>query len=296
MHAPIRESDLYAPVKGFLERSGYEVRGEVADCDLAAIRGEELVVVELKRVFGLKLLMQAVNRQKAADSVYVAIPKPPRGRFSKSFWDMCHILRRLEIGLLTVTFRDGEATVDVALHPPASEPESRGVRDGAPAPARRRNSRMRRSIIREFTGRSGDYNTGGSSKRGLVTAYRESAVRVACFLDKCGPLSAAELKTLGTGEKTYGILYRNVYGWFERSGAGRYALHDAGRSALAAYPDLCARYRKELRGARRPSVAGEPRCGDIGRRPSAPVQPPDDAGRRAGRAPAGGAKEPRSSR
>jgi hypothetical protein len=267
--APIKESDLYAPVKGFLERSGYEVRGEVADCDLTAIRGEELVVVELKRVFGLKLLMQAVNRQKAADSVYVAIPKPPRGRFSKAFWDMCHILRRLEIGLLTVTFRDGEATVDVALHPPAHDPEEPAVRDAARKPARRRNSRMRRSIIREFTGRSGDYNTGGSSKQGLVTAYRESAVRVACCLEKYGPLSAAELKGLGTGVKTYGILYRNVYGWFERSGAGKYALHDAGRNALQAYPELCARYRSDLKGKRRPQGAGKPRSGDIERRPRA---------------------------
>jgi hypothetical protein len=253
-HAHLQETDLYGPVKDFLERAGYEVRGEVADCDLTAIRGEELVVVELKRAFGLRLVMQAVIRQKAADSVYVAIPKPPRGRFSKSWWDMCHLLRRLELGLLTVTFRDGEATVDLVLHPPEHAPQAEGVRDGRAAPARstplrRRNVRMRRSIIREFTGRSGDYNTGGSAKTGLVTAYRESAVRIACCLEKHGPLSAAELKAFGTGDRTYGIVYRNVYGWFERVEPGRYALHEAGRTALAAYPALRARYRKELRSA-----------------------------------------------
>lgn len=234
----LKETDLYAPVKAFLERSGYEVRGEVAGCDLTAVRDEELVVVELKRVFGLKLLVQAVNRQKAADSVYVAIPKPPRGRFSKSFWDMCHLLGRLELGLLTVTFRGEEASVEVVLHPQAR--------------VATRSAKMRRSIIREFTGRSGDYNIGGSSKRGLVTVYRESALRVACCLEKYGPLSAAELKVLGTGDKTYGILYRNVYGWFERVETGRYGLHKAGKSALAGYGELRARYRKELRRVPKP--------------------------------------------
>jgi hypothetical protein len=245
-HSELRETDLYGPVKAYLERAGYEVRGEVADCDLTAIRGEELVVVELKRTFGLRLVIQAVNRQKAADSVYVAIPKPPRGRFSKSWWDMCHLLRRLDLGLLTVTFRDGEATVDLVLHPPEHAPPAKGVRDGR-ARTGRRNARMRRSIIREFSGRSGDYNTGGSTRRALVTAYRESALRIACCLEKNGPLTAAELRTFGTGEKTYGILYRNVYGWFERVEPGRYSLHEAGRTALAAYPALRARYRKELR-------------------------------------------------
>jgi hypothetical protein len=235
----LRETDLYAPVKAFLEHSGYQVRGEVADCDLTAVRDEELVVVELKRVFGLKLLVQAVNRQKAADSVYVAIPKPPRGRFSKAFWDMCHLLGRLELGLLTVTFRGEEATVEVVLHPQAKAPA--------------RNTKMRRTIIREFAGRTGDYNIGGSSKQALVTAYRECAVRVACYLEKYGPLSAAELKALGTGDKTYGILYRNVYGWFERVETGRYGLHKAGRSALAGYPELRASHRKELRRVRAPN-------------------------------------------
>jgi hypothetical protein len=228
----LRETDLYGPVKAYLERSGYEVRGEVADCDITAVREDELVVVELKRSFGLKLVMQAVNRQKAADSVYVAIPKPPRGRFSKGFWDMCHLLGRLELGLLTVTFRGDEPAVELVLHP-----EKR-------APAR--NTKLRRSIIREFTGRSGDYNTGGSSKQGLVTAYRETALRVACCLERYGPLSAAELKAMGTGDKTWGILYRNVYGWFEKVETGRYALHKAGKGALGAYPELRARIRKEL--------------------------------------------------
>ncbi len=238
----LKETDLYAPVKAFLLELGYDVRGEVADCDITAVRGDELVVVELKRVFGLKLLVQATNRQKAADTVYVAIPRPPRGRFSKGFWDMCNLLKRLDLGLLVVSFRDGRPGVEVVHHPHGSGP---GVSE--PTGPRRRNARLRRSILREFGGRSGDYNTGGSTKRALVTAYREAAVRIACCLEKYGVMSAAELRSLGTGEKTYSILYHNLYGWFERVDKGRYGLHEAGRSALGGYPELRALYRKGLR-------------------------------------------------
>ena len=46
------ESDLYAPVKAFLEAQGYEVKGEVTGCDVVATRGgEPPVIVELKLAF-----------------------------------------------------------------------------------------------------------------------------------------------------------------------------------------------------------------------------------------------------
>jgi len=32
------ETDLYPPVKAFLEGQGYDVKGEVQDCDVVAIR------------------------------------------------------------------------------------------------------------------------------------------------------------------------------------------------------------------------------------------------------------------
>ena len=35
----MKETDLYPPVKAFLEAQGYEVKGEVGDCDLVAVRG-----------------------------------------------------------------------------------------------------------------------------------------------------------------------------------------------------------------------------------------------------------------
>ena len=56
-----KESDLYAPVRDYLTQLGYDVQGEVKDCDLTAVRGDELIVGELKRGFTIELLYQAID-------------------------------------------------------------------------------------------------------------------------------------------------------------------------------------------------------------------------------------------
>ena len=54
---PLSEADLYEPIKRFLESQGYEVKGEVGDCDVVARRGDEApVIVELKTRFSLPLV------------------------------------------------------------------------------------------------------------------------------------------------------------------------------------------------------------------------------------------------
>ena len=40
----LRESDLYGPVRDYLTGLGYEVKGEVKDCDIAAVRDGEMIV------------------------------------------------------------------------------------------------------------------------------------------------------------------------------------------------------------------------------------------------------------
>jgi len=161
--------------------------------------------------------------------VYVALPFPG-GLSGKKHWKgMCHLLKRLEIGLLLVRFLKSGPRVEVAFHPAPYE-----------AP---RQKRRRGAIIREIHDRSGDYNTGGATGRKLVTAYREEAIQIACLLEDSGPLSPAQLKRLGGGERTQSILSKNHYGWFDRVERGLYRLHPSGSKALKNYPEITEHFR-----------------------------------------------------
>lgn len=72
----MREVDLYPPLKRFLTEQGYEVKSEVQNCDVIAVRGDEpVVVVELKLSINLIILLQAVDRLQITDTVYIGVPK-----------------------------------------------------------------------------------------------------------------------------------------------------------------------------------------------------------------------------
>lgn len=225
--APKRETELYAPLKAWLEDHGYMVRSEVLGCDIAAQRGGALVLIEMKLRFGVELLTQAVARQRATPSVYVAIPRPER-MAGKKWRDTMHLLRRLEIGLVVVTPRSAE----VVFHPTPF--------------ARKQHKAQRRALLTEMKGRSADRNTGGSHGRKLVTAYREQALFIACCLDRFGPLPPKTLRAIGAGPKARAIVYDNHYGWFERLDKALYGIRPAGRDALTNYPELAAHFRATL--------------------------------------------------
>ena len=155
----LRESDLYGPVRDYLAGLGYEVKGEVKDCDVTAMRDGELIVVELKKGFTLELVYQALDRQRVADGVYVAVPLPKRGYMSPQVRDMQSLCRRLELGLIFVGFTSrGIPQVDVAVHPKE-------------ASAPRRDKKRRLAVIREHESRTGSVNTGGVSRKKILTAY-----------------------------------------------------------------------------------------------------------------------------
>jgi hypothetical protein len=223
------ESDLYPPVRDWLEANGYTVRAEVRGCDVVAVRGDDLVAIELKSRLTLALLAQGARRQRHADSVYVAVPRPAnRALWTRRSRDTLHLLRRLELGLLFVSQRRGRRRppVEVVLHPVAFE--------------RHRRHDERRAVLTEVAARSMDLNRGGSRGTPLVTAYREAALRVARALAERGPSSPRQLRAAGTGERTLAILSGNVYGWFERVARGLYRLGPRGARALREYGDLAA--------------------------------------------------------
>ncbi len=228
----LRETDLYGPVHDYLEGLGYQVQGEVNGCDLVAIMGDELVVVELKTSFNLKLLSQAVKRQRVADSVYVAIPNPKGGARTAGWRDMCMLLRRLELGLITVAPNRKDGQVEVHFHPNTFDRLK----------SLRTNKKVRHHIIKESLNRSGQYNTGGANKTKLITAYREQAVHVACCMMKYGDMSPSQLRKLGASAKAPNILRDNHYGWFTKVSRGIYSLNDCAREFLDGYPELARHY------------------------------------------------------
>jgi hypothetical protein len=223
------ESDLYEPIKAFLEGQGYVVKGEVRGCDLVALRGSEPpVIVELKRSLTLGLLIQGVNRLAMTDRVYVAVPRPsPGSRSGASPYhrDARKLCRRLGLGLITVDWdRHAARPVEIVLDP---------------LPYRPRTSKRRAQLLLgEHERRLGDPNRGGISKRPIVTAYRQQALQCVLLLERNGPLEIAALRRLGAPAAAGRILLRNVYGWFERHGRALYGLSPSGRSALALYAEV----------------------------------------------------------
>ena len=234
----ILEEDLGRPVSDFLVNLGYTVRSEVKHCDITAFKNEELIVVELKRNLSVDLLCQAVKRQKAADLVYIAVPKPKKLMGNSKWKDICHLIRRLELGLILVSFKGKQGFVEIPIHPiPFDREKSKAM-----------NKKKRESIIKEMNGRYGDLNTGGSKGKKLVTAYRESAIYIGCCLNKFGPLSPKKLRELGTeNKKTTSILSENHYGWFVKVDRGIYDISKAGREALMQYNDVAQHYYEKLK-------------------------------------------------
>jgi hypothetical protein len=218
-----REATLYAPVKGFLERRGYEVKGEVRGCDLVACRGDEPpVVVELKLRFSLALVLQGIDRLALTERVYLAVPRRPSHRrrsrgLAPDSPDIRKLCRRLGLGLMLV----GRRTVDILEEPLPYRPR----------PAKARALRLKD----EFDRRIGDANVGGTAGLPVVTAYRQDALRCARALAVCGPMRIAALRAAAGVPGAARILQRNVYGWFTRLQRGTYTLSEGGGRALTRF-------------------------------------------------------------
>lgn len=216
-----READLYPPVKAFLEAQGYAVKGEVGAVDLVAVRGDEdPIVVELKLRLNLTLYHQAVTRLRMTDLVYIAVPKPAGRTARRALRENRILCRRLGLGFLTVR-SDG-------IVEPQCDP-------GPYAP--RRNMAKRDKLLRDFHRLAGDPNSGGATRHGIVTAYRQDALRCALYLAETGAEKGA-IVAKATGVVAATTLMRdNHYGWFRKVETGVYDLTPEGRQGLADWGD-----------------------------------------------------------
>src|SRR5258708_817329 len=203
------EVELYQPVKRFLERQGYVVKGEVHDCDLVGVRASEPPVVgELKLAFNLALVLQGVRRQQLTDLVYLAVPGDVGRRSGHAPWDrdVMKLCRMLGLGLIAIGSGGG---IEVVLDP---------------GPYRPRKSKWRiDGFLSEHSRRRGDPNRGGSTRVKIVTAYRQEALRCADLLRRLGPMSLAQLRAAADAPNAAKILQSDYYGWFSRVARGGYA-------------------------------------------------------------------------
>ena len=220
------EAALYPPVKAFLERQGYEVKGEVRGCDLVARRGDEPpVIVELKLRFNLPLVLQGIDRLALTERVYLAVPRPERhargGPLAPERPEIRKLCRRLGLGLILVGLT--RKTVEILEEPVPYRP-------------RQAKSRALR-LLDEFSRRVGDANVGGAFGVPVVTAYRQDALRCARVLSLYGPMRLGVLRALAGVPRAARILQRNVYGWFDRIERGTYRLTPEGDQALSRFAE-----------------------------------------------------------
>jgi hypothetical protein len=210
------ETLLYPPVKRFLEKLGFAVKGEIGGCDVVAVKGEAplVVITELKQRFNLELVLQGVDRLAACDEVWLAVRSAAKGRENdRRALKLC---RLLGFGLLGVTKR---GRVDILVEPRPWRP--------------RRDPRRRSALVEEHRRRQGDPAMGGGNRQPVMTAYRQQALACAAALT-AGPRRVREVKDAVPDAPK--ILLRNVYGWFLRVERGVYALADAGKAALMRWP------------------------------------------------------------
>ena len=170
-----READLYPHIKAYLQRQGYEVKGEVGAADVVGRRGNDLVVVELKTGFSLTLFHQGVDRLAMTDDVYLAVPA---GGKTKALKANVKLARRAGLGVMTVRLRDGHIEV---------------LADPGPYAARQSKKKKTR-LLKAFDRLQGDPNAGGATRHGLITGYRQDALRCARFLAVHGPSKGSQVK------------------------------------------------------------------------------------------------------
>lgn len=228
----MKEEQLFAPVKKLFEDLGYRVNAEVKNCDMTATKNDDLIIIELKTSLNIKLLSQGLERQKTGANVFVAIPKP-KNYSQRSYRDTLNVIKKLELGLIFVTVTEKFEFAEIVCEP-------------TPFSKTRTYKPKKMAIINEINNRFCDTNTGGVSKKKIVTAYTEQCVYIACLLELLETASPKQLRAMGSdAKKTTTMLNYNFHGWFTKISKGVYRLHDEWNIATEQYPELVTYYRKQ---------------------------------------------------
>ena len=219
----LKETALYAPIRAYLQRQGYDVKGEVGAVDVVGRRGDEPpVIIELKLGFSLTLFHQGIARLGLTDQVYLAVPHKPGKPFQRALKDNVKLARRIGLGVITVRLRDNH--VEVHADP------------GPYAP--RKSKKKAAQLLRAFDRLQGDPNEGGATRHGIITGYRQDALKCARFLAVHGASKGAKVKEWAEVPDATRIMAADHYGWFSKVSRGVYELTPAGHKGLSDYGDV----------------------------------------------------------
>src|SRR5699024_11397449 len=101
----------------------------VMTCTLPIYKDDSLIIIELKLKLNITLLMQAAKRQKITNDVYIAIERPKMSLRKKRWRDLVHLVRRLELGLILVSFEGRRPSLEV-VHEPGFFNRKRSINQG----------------------------------------------------------------------------------------------------------------------------------------------------------------------
>ena len=132
------------------------------------------------------------------------------------------LARRLGLGVMTVRARD--RFVEVLAEPGPYRP--------------RKSPKKQKRLIKAFDRLDGDPNDGGATRHGLVTGYRQDALKCARFLAVHGPSKGAVVKDWAEVPDATRIMADDHYGWFCRVSRGVYGLTAKGRQGIADWGDV----------------------------------------------------------
>ena len=155
------------------------------------------------------------------DQVYIAVPRKTGKAAMVAIRRNKMLCRRLGIGLITVRLKDGAVVVHCE-----------------PAPFTPRKIKARKTkLLAEFESRHGDPNQGGMTSSGMMTSYRQGALRCAKVLYDEGACKASYVAKMAGFEKARNCMAANHYGWFEKVDRGVYGLTREGAKALESHAE-----------------------------------------------------------
>lgn len=216
----VKETEIYNPIRRFLETEGYHIKAEVNHVDVYGIKDNLTITVELKTQISLKLIYQALERKKVADSVFIGVPEDAVKSHGKDMKHLRHLLTKLGIGVIVV--RANEAYV---------------LLEADQSSVKKRTNVKKRQVIKEFNQRENHQNIGGTKGK-KITAYKEQVIRVAYMLRKMKSASPKDLMEHTGISQAPKIVQANYDGWFKKVSRGIYTLTEQGELELNEYLEV----------------------------------------------------------